>query len=292
MRAVMVMYDSLNRHMLEPYGCTETLTPNFTRLAQRSAQFETCYAGSLPCMPARRELHTGRYNFLHHSWGPIEPYDDSMPEILKRSGVYTHLVSDHTHYWEDGGATYHNRYSSWEGFRGQEGDHWKGVVGGVKGPENLIHFTGYRGTLYQQDCVNRSYLKEEKDHPQTLTFRAGLDFIRTNAGQDNWMVQIETFDPHEPFFSYARYKALYPHEYEGPRFDWPDYAPVNQTPEQVRHGRLEYAALLSMCDHSLGEVLDLFDEKNLWGYDAHRLHRPRLYARRTRLLGEELHAAV
>lgn len=264
MRAVMVMYDSLNRHMLEPYGCTETLTPNFTRLAQRSAQFETCYAGSLPCMPARRELHTGRYNFLHHSWGPIEPYDDSMPEILKRNGVYTHLVSDHTHYWEDGGATYHNRYSSWEGFRGQEGDHWKGVVGGVKGPENLIHFTGYRGTLYQQDCVNRSYLKEEKDHPQTLTFRAGLDFIRTNAGQDNWMVQIETFDPHEPFFSYARYKALYPHEYEGPRFDWPDYAPVNQTPEQVRHGRLEYSALLSMCDHSLGEVLDLFDEKNLW----------------------------
>ena len=84
MRAVMVMYDSLNRHMLEPYGCTETLTPNFTRLARRSAQFETCYAGSLPCMPARRELHTGRYNFLHHSWGPIEPYDDSMPEILKR----------------------------------------------------------------------------------------------------------------------------------------------------------------------------------------------------------------
>ena len=77
------------------------------------------------------------------------------------------------------------------------------MVGGVKGRENLIHFTGYRGTLYQQDCVNRSYLKEEKDHPQTLTFRAGLDFIRTNAGQDNWMVQIETFDPHEPFFSYA-----------------------------------------------------------------------------------------
>ena len=35
-------------------------------------------------MPARRELHTGRLNFLHRSWGPLEPFDDSMPEILKK----------------------------------------------------------------------------------------------------------------------------------------------------------------------------------------------------------------
>lgn len=28
-------------------------------------------------------------------WGSLEPFDDSMPEILKESGVYTHLVSDH-----------------------------------------------------------------------------------------------------------------------------------------------------------------------------------------------------
>ena len=44
----------------------------------------------------------------------MEPFDDSMPELLKNGGVYTHLVSDHQHYWEDGGCTYHNRYSSWE----------------------------------------------------------------------------------------------------------------------------------------------------------------------------------
>ncbi len=39
----------------------------------------------MPCMPARRDLHTGRPNFLHRSWGPIEPFDDSMPEMLKTS---------------------------------------------------------------------------------------------------------------------------------------------------------------------------------------------------------------
>ncbi|VEA78077.1 sulfatase [Salmonella enterica subsp. arizonae] len=88
-------------------------------------------------MPARRELHTGRYNFLHREWGPLEPFDDSMPELLKKAGIYTHLISDHLHYWEDGGGNYHNRYSSWDVVRGQEGDHWKASVGEPPIPEVL-----------------------------------------------------------------------------------------------------------------------------------------------------------
>ena len=119
MKAILVMYDSLNRHMLPPYGNEWVKAPNFQRLAERSATFDNCYIGSMACIPARRELHTGRYNFLHRSWGPLEPFDDSMPNMLRREGIHTHLASDHPHYWEDGGATYHTRYSSWEFFRGQ-----------------------------------------------------------------------------------------------------------------------------------------------------------------------------
>ena len=89
MKAILLMFDTLNLRMLAPYGCEWTITPNFSRLAERTITFDNCYAGSLPCMPARRELHTGRYNFLHRSWGPMEPFDDSMPQILSRDGVYT-----------------------------------------------------------------------------------------------------------------------------------------------------------------------------------------------------------
>ena len=49
MKAIMVMYDSLNRHFLEPYGCQWTKTPNFTRLARRALTFDNCYVGSVPC---------------------------------------------------------------------------------------------------------------------------------------------------------------------------------------------------------------------------------------------------
>ena len=36
------------------------------------------------------------------------------------------------------------------------------------------------------------------------------------------------------------------------------------TPEEILHLRAEYAALLTMCDEKLGEVLDLLDEYGMW----------------------------
>ena len=273
MKAIMVMYDSLRRDLLESYGCDWTKTPNFKRLADLSVQFENCYVGSMPCMPARRELHTGRINFFHRSWGPMEPFDDSMPEILKNGGVYTHLVSDHQHYWEDGDCTYHNRYSSWEISRGQEGDLWKadlsyrydrGTV--FKNKEVMLSYPPYR-RMMAQDAVNRSYMDTEEKTSQAVTFHQGLEFIEKNHGEDNWFLQIETFDPHEPFYSLKEDKALYPHTFLGDaaeEADWPPYAAVAEDENTVQHVRYEYAALLSKCDRYLGKVLDMMDQYRLW----------------------------
>ena len=261
MKAIMLMFDSLNRHMLPPYGCDWVKAPNFQRLAQRAVTFDTSYVCSMPCMPARRELHTARPNFLHRSWSPLEPFDDSMPAMLEQQGVYTHLVSDHYHYWEDGGCTYHNRYSSWEFMRGQEGDPW---IGQVTDPSigNVIGRNADPDT--RGDRVNRQFVHCEADQPQAKTVAAGLDFIRRNRDADRWFLQVETFDPHEPFFTQPEYQELY-RDLIGtgqPLNDWPVYgrSPRNM-PEQLRG---HYAALLTMCDRQLGKVLDLMDELQLW----------------------------
>jgi arylsulfatase A-like enzyme len=267
MKCIMVMFDSLNRRMLPSYGCDWTHAPNFARLAHRTVQFQNVYVCSMPCMPARREMHTGRPNFLHRSWGPLEPFDDSMPELLKKAGIYSHLITDHYHYFEDGGATYHNRFTTWEFFRGQEGDPW---IGQVKRPIIPDVVNARRDFYGQQDAINRSFMKSEADMPQAKTFAAGLDFIRRNRDEDKWYLQIETFDPHEPFFADQKYKDLYAKHYDSHRasggrpFDWPPYAPVKETSAEVEHCRHEYAALLSMCDAHLGQVMNLMDDLDLW----------------------------
>jgi arylsulfatase A-like enzyme len=263
MKVIFILFDSLNKHFLPNYGNDWVHAPNFKRLAEKTVTFDNCYCGSLMCIPARRELHTGRHNFLHRSWGPIEPFDDSMPEILKKNSVYSHLVSDHYHYWEDGGLTYHNRYNSWEIVRGHEGDPWKGEVKDPDIPETVPNMRqGW--PHWRQDWVNRKYMQKEEDQPQAGTFKLALEFIDKNHMEDNWFIHIETFDPHEPYFTQQKYKDLYKHEYDGPHFDWPNYGIVTETEEQVQHVRKEYAASVSMCDTYLGKILDMMDERDMW----------------------------
>ena len=259
MKAIFLLFDSLAKNYLPPYGNDWVKAPNFERLASKTVTFDNCCVGSLPCMPARREIHTGRYNFLHRSWGPLEPFDDSTPQMLKDSGVYTHMVSDHYHYWQDGGSTYHSRYNTWEMVRGQEGDPWKGEV---RDPEIPDHF----GNAMRQDWVNRKYMNTEETSTQKQTFDLALEFMETNRAEDNWMLHIECFDPHPPFMAPQKYRDLYEGDYEGPMFDFPNYAPVNEreTPEAIAQCRREYAALISFCDHSLGRVLDAMDRHDMW----------------------------
>lgn len=42
--------------------------------------------------------------------------------------------------------------------------------------------------------------------PQCKTFTSGLDFIERNHNEDLWFLQIEAFDPHEPFYTQNEYK--------------------------------------------------------------------------------------
>ena len=265
MKAIMVMFDSLNRHMLPAYGCDWVQAPNFARLAQRAVTFDHSFVGSMPCMPARRELHTGRYNFLHRSWGPLEPFDDSMPQLLREHKIHTHLCSDHYHYWEEGGCNYHTRYSTWENARGQEGDPWiADLTDNVKLPKDMVPNGRQGSEWFRQDFVNRHYTPREEQFPQSVTFRQGLRFLETNHTADDWFLQIETFDPHEPYHSPERFKELYPHCWEGPHFDWPNYDVVREGPEAVAHIRKLNASLISMCDASLGKILDCMDAHDMW----------------------------
>ena len=123
MRTIFVTLDSLNRHYLNCYNDGAWVrTPNIDRLAQQGLVFDNHYCGSMPCMPARREMYTGRINFLETPWSPIQPWDDCLqPELWRQKDVYSHMITDHYHYFHSGGESYHTRFNSWEFLRGQEG---------------------------------------------------------------------------------------------------------------------------------------------------------------------------
>jgi arylsulfatase A-like enzyme len=77
-------------------------------------------------------------------------------------------------------------------------------------------------------------------------------------------LQIETFDPHEPFFAPARFREAFPTNYRGPILDWPPYARVEEAPDECAELRANYCAVVALCDAQLGRLLDHFDAHDLW----------------------------
>lgn len=269
MRLVYVLFDSLNRHALGPYGGKAITTPAFNRLAARSVTFDNHYVGSLPCMPARRDLHTGRLNLLHRPWGPLEPFDNAYPEVLAGHGVYSHMITDHYHYFEDGGVGFHGRYNSWEFFRGQEKDKWRGVVRPpierYKAEYHPFVFDGATGPNSNLPyVVSREAIDAEEKFPLVQCFASALDFIETNREADDWVLHLECFDPHEPFFAARRFRDGLETGYQGPILDWPRYGRFDLAGEEGDELRASYYALLRMCDEYLGKLLDAFDANDLW----------------------------
>ncbi len=201
MKTVFLLFDSQNRLMLEPYGCTILETPNFRRLA-------------------------------------------------------------------DGGATYHTRYNSFEFIRGQESDPWKVLLDSpIERIQEKYHHSQNDINSKQNPyhyMINREFIKEEADFPSVQCLEAGFNFLDTNRKADNWFLQIETFDPHEPFFAPERFREPFKVNYNGPILDWLRYERVTEPQDEINELRANYFALLSLCDFLLGQTLDYFDEKGLW----------------------------
>ena len=257
MKCVFIVLDTVRRDYLSTYGNDWVNTPALDRLAERGVVFDNHWVGSLPCMPARREFMTGRYNFIYRGWGPIEPYDDTLPGELRKQDVFTHLLTDHYHYFELGGENYHTAFNTWDFHRGQENDWWASHVDRMALPDHL-------GQLTQQNFGNRKLQQREEDFSGPKTAQAAIEWLKTNQAADDWFLQVEIFDPHEPFYCTEKYRAMYGDDYDGPFYDWPSYDEVHESPEAVDHIRKCYAGLLTMTDHWVGRIFDTLDDLGLW----------------------------
>ncbi len=259
MKTIIVLMDSLNRHMLSVYNKdTWVQTPNIERFAEKSLVFDNHFLGSAPCMPARRDILTGRLNFLDRGWGPVEPFDVTLPDVLKKNDIFSHIVTDHSHYPELGGEGYMQQFCTWDLIRGQERDPWISRVTQPKLPEK---YYGIASTQYE---LNRTTFKADKDYPSPKTFASAIEWLTENKDADNYFLMVEAFDPHEPFDASEEFRQLYPDTYAGDCFEWSTYAPVTEPPEAIEHLQKLYAATLTMTDKWFGKLLDVMDGLDLW----------------------------
>lgn len=261
---VVVLFDSLNRHMLGAYGGREFETPNLDRFARRAVRFDRHYTGSLPCMPARHDILCGALDFPWRCWGSVEIWEDAITYALRKAGVATQLISDHPHLFEAGGENYHIDFGAWAYERGHESDAWK------LRPDASWAGAPSFGRGHMPYDNSRGHFRGEADFPGPRTMQAAADWLDAHAGAfERFLLFVDEFDPHEPFDTPEPWAGKYDPQWEGPHLVWPPYmqGAVAQgvlDARQARQLRSCYGAKLSMIDHWFGRVLDAMDRHALW----------------------------
>ena len=288
MNVIHILCDTLRRDHCGPYHHGRPLnqvdspqqpdwvvpTPNLDRLAARGTVFESAYAGSTPCMPARRDIYTGRYEFLERGWGPLEEGDRDLPSMLSPPHTYpitsygpddvvSYFISDHKNMWCAGSGNYHFGFSGFEFIRGQQEDPWA-----TTSDEFYCPAPDKTSKLERYWRNKDRFGSRERDMPVARTFSSAAQWLRRNAGHRAFYLQIDEFDPHEPWDPPEEILRQFdPGGY--PAGDWSSHPPYAKWREHMdaaalRSFQARYAGKVVLADRWLGKVLDAMDELDLW----------------------------
>lgn len=280
MNVLLISIDSLNKHFLKAYGQPIELdvkTPNLDAFARKAAVFDRHYAGSLPCMPARREFLAGREEMLWRYWGPIEPFDQPVSRIGRRHGVVSQLISDHFHYWQWGSHGYFEDYHGWEFIRGNEYDAWQTFPRRFTSEELakiMIDGEQAEGLDYMNRVAylrNVANFNSEEDFFVPRVCKAAAAWLDRAPELSKWFLYMDCFEVHEPFHVPEPYRSMYSDEnHDDPRLHyWPLGGNIHQgrsrvDERQLAYFRAQYAGKLTMVDSWLGRVFDTLERRRLW----------------------------
>ena len=276
MNIILVLVDSLNKEALKTYN-PDTIceSPNLEAFANKSLVFDNHFIGSLPCMPARREISAGRKEFMWRPWGPLEAFDPKLPKEVQKAGYTTAIVTDHYHYWEEMANGYIEWFNTAEFIRGHECDNYrlpqKGPVPAWVDKMSEFRSEGHMRQYY----ANVSHRHSEEDFFPALTFTAAAQWLDDNAANGPFFLQVESFDVHEPFHVPEPYASMYTDGIEGNADDyniWPPYqvyddldAFMAQTSAaELAYLKSQYYGKTTMVDKWFGTFMDKLDALNLW----------------------------
>ena len=253
--AVVILLDSLNRHMIGAYGGREFATPHLDRFASGAVRFDRHYTGSLPCMPARHDILCGALDFLWRCWGSVELWEDAITYAMRGKGVATQLISDHPHLFEAGGENYHTDFGAWAYERGGETDAWQ-----LKRDPSWVGAPMFGRGQMPYD-FSRPLFRGESDFPGPRTMQAAADWLdRNGAAHDRFFLFVDEFDPHEPFDTPEPWASMYDPDWEGPHLIWPPYmqGAIEKGVIDERQARqLRAGVLAALAPGVEGELLDL-----------------------------------
>ena len=275
MNLVLIILDTLRQDHVGAYGNDWIRTPNLDTLARESTLFTRCYPESLPTLPVRRALHTGKRTFPFEGhrdykgdfsaapgWGPIPEEQDTVAEILSGLDYRTAFVTDTYHHFKPS-KNFHRGFAEWVWIRGQECDRFK--TGPTVSPERIASHVPERlkGTpraepFLQKVLRNSNFRRTEEDYYPAQVFRQATHWLEENQDAEKFLLVIDSFDPHEPWDPPDYYRRLYDPDDDvvnaihSPYREWKGAL----APRELKRLQANYAGEVTMVDRWLGHFID------------------------------------
>jgi len=278
---IVVVSDTLRADCLGCYGNRRVYTPNLDDFAKEAVVFDCAYPESLPTIPFRRSLHTGRraYPFRNYKplkwltvykpgWQPMDPDEDTLAENLADIGYYTGFVTDTQPYFSPG-MNFTRGFYQWEFVRGQLKDRWRSPNNVPT--ERLVKYGDpedvKRDPIALQYLANTAYVHSEDDTTTAKVFRWAANFLEDNLSAQPFYLLVDCWDPHEAWEAPNVYLRLYAKPgYKGRTILHPIYGPWDKqmTQEELEHTVANYYGLVSLVDNWFGYFIGKVKQLGLW----------------------------
>lgn len=276
MNIILVIFDSLRKDCLGVYGQPfwgKVHTPHFDHFARQSLIMTRAFPESLPTLPTRRAIYTGKRVYPFHGanfrlkgdfvgspgWGPIPEEQPTLAEMLKENGYRTGLISDVYHMFKPS-KNYWRGFDQWLFLRGQEKDparsgprltpaevdYW--LPKEMQDP-NTIDFI-------QQCIMNMHDRKLEADFFVARIMTEAAIWLEQNQDTEKFFLVVESFDPHEPWLVPRHYRQMYD-SHEGPEQVKSGYSDTSALrPEILKRTQANYSGLVTLCDRWFGHFME------------------------------------
>ncbi len=273
---VLVIFDSLRKDCIGAYGSPPwgaVKTPHLDALASESMLFSRLYPESLPTLPTRRAVYTGRNVYPFHNadfrlkgdfvgapgWGPIPEDQDTLAEMLRENGYRTGLIADVYHMFK-ASKNFSRGFDQWMFLRGQEGDPQRS--GPEIPPEELDRWVpsellNERRTDFMKQCLkNMRGRQHEEDYFAARVLNEAARWLEENRDAERFFLCVESFDPHEPWFVPEHYRRMYDGS-DGREQVMSVYDDVAAwSPELLHRTQANYSGLVTMCDRWFGHLYE------------------------------------